>query len=198
MKSISALIDSAVKKFTDEDMPKLRKNLSSNLEFRLLFHIDLTKPFKEAKKDFLKNYFNDLLTLSLGNISLAAKKAQVHRRHLHRIINQLKIDPEEHKRELLKPKQYMKEYVSDIVEETLDDFEQTDKIKNIYSNLDDISQVIAEHIKNMSYEEALELFEKEYIEKALKENNYNVQKTAESISINERTLYRKINKLGIA
>ena len=63
---------------------------------------------------------------------------------------------------------------------------------------DDISQVIAEHIKNMSYEEALELFEKEYIEKALKENQYNVQKTAESIGINERTLYRKINKLGIA
>ena len=138
------------------------------------------------------------MTLSLGNISLAAKKARVHRRHLHRIINQLELDPEEHKRELIKPKQYMKDYVSDIVEETLDDFEQTEKIKNIYSNLDDISQVIAEHIKNMSYEEALELFEKEYIEKALKENQYNVQKTAESIGINERTLYRKINKLGIS
>ncbi|MBN2367929.1 hypothetical protein JXC34_02845 [Candidatus Woesearchaeota archaeon] len=199
MNSITTLVDSALKKFTGEEFPKLKEDISSNLEFRLIFTIDLSKPFKEAKKEFLKNYLNDLLTLSLGNISLAAKKAQVHRRHLHRIILELDIDPNTHRKELLKPSEYKRVNVYNILDETLaGSAVQEDKLKNIYSNLDDISEIIAENMDEIaSYDEALDLFEKEYIQKALKENDYNIQKTAGFLDISERTLYRKISKLNI-
>ena len=113
------------------------------------------------------------------------------------MINKLEIKPDEHKKELIKPSQYMKENIYNILEERLAAFEEEKKVKNIYSNLDDISQLIADNIGNISYDEALELFEKEYIEKALKDHDFNIQKTADAIDMSERTLYRKINKLNI-
>ena len=194
--NISSVVEAVLKKHA-KDAPAV-KDISSNLEFRLLVTVDLSKPFKQAKKDFLKNYLNDILTLSLGNISLAAKRAQLHRRHLHRIINDLEINPSTHKKELLKPKEYLRENVHNIIEDTLSNFEEDDRIRQIYSNLDDISLIISKNMGPVSYDEALELFEKEYIEKALKENNYNISDTADAIDMNERTLYRKISRLNIA
>ena len=200
MKNISSVVDTVLTKFTGDDTPKLKEEISTNLEFRLVFTVDLSKPFKEAKKEFLVNYLNDLLTLSLGNISLAAKKAQLHRRHLHRMINELDIDPNEHRKEMLKPREYMKVNVHNILDETLANSSLSEhKLSQIYSNLEDISQVLAQNIDNaFSYNEALDLFEKEYIEKALRDNQYDIQKTADFLDISERTLYRKINKLNIA
>ena len=194
--NITNVVEAVLRKHAN--VPKIKENISSNLEFRLLVTVDLSKPFKQAKKDFLKNYLNDILTLSLGNISLAAKRAQLHRRHLHRIINNLDIDPSVHKKELLKPQEYLKENVHNIIEDTLSHFDEDDKIRQIYSNLDDISVVISKNIGPVSYDEALELFEKEYIEKALKDNNYNISETADAIDMNERTLYRKLSRLNIA
>lgn len=195
---ITTLIEQVIKKYTKEDLPELKENLSTNLEFRLIFPVDLSKPFKIAKKDFIKNYLNDLLTLSLGNITIAAKKAHLHRRHLHRIINEFEIDPSAHRKELLKPAQYLKKNVHNIIELSLSNFIQDDNIKAVYSNLEDISEIIAANMDEVSYDEAIELFEKEYIEKVLKNTNYNITKTAETMDISERTLYRKISKLNIA
>ena len=194
--NISNVVEAVLKKHT-KNVPKVKEDISSNLEFRLLVTVDLSKPFKQAKKDFLKNYLNDILTLSLGNISLAAKRAQLHRRHLHRIINDLDIDPNVHKKELLKPQEYLRENVHNIIEDTLSHFDEDDRIRQIYSNLEDISVIISKNMCPVSYDEALELFEKEYIEKALKDNNYNISKTADAIDMNERTLYRKLSRLNI-
>ncbi len=195
--NISSVVEAVLKKHTKKNDSEVKKNISSNLEFRLLFTVDLSKPFKQARKDFLKNYLNDILTLSLGNISLAAKRAQLHRRHLHRIINDLQINPNIHKKELVKPQEYLRENVHTIIEETLANFDD-DKVREIYTNLDDISVVISKNIGPVSYDEALELFEKEYIEKALRENSYNISETADAIDMSERTLYRKISRLNIA
>jgi DNA-binding NtrC family response regulator len=199
MKSISSIVDKAVKKHLIEDIPDLTYNITTNLEFRLVFPIDITKPFKQAKKSFLKSYLNDLLTLSLGNISMAARKANVNRRHLHRIMSELEINPEAHRKELLKPGQYLKDNIHNILEETLIDFKNDDKLRDVYSHLEHISETLAKDMdESMSYEEAVELFEKEFLGKALKENNYNIPKTAEMLDMNERTLYRKINKFNLA
>jgi len=196
VKNISCIVENAIKKHSNKDFPKFKEFLSSNLEFRLLFSLDMSKKFKDAKKSFIKNYLNDLLTLSLGNISLAARKARVNRRHLHRIINDHEINPEQHRKELLKPLEYMKENVHSIIEETLSEFDSQD-IKDIYTNMYDISEIIAKDVDNMTFDDAVELFEKEYIENALKSNGYNISKTADVLEVSERTLYRKITKLAI-
>jgi DNA-binding NtrC family response regulator len=197
--NISSVVEKALRKHISEDIPDLKYNLSNNLEFRLFFPANYSKSFKEAKKIFLKNYLNDLLILSLGNVSLAAKKAHIHRRQFHRILNELEINPGLHRKELIKPVEYMRENIHTILEETLAGLNKDEKIKTIYSNLPDISEVISKNMEeNFSYEEAIDLFEKEFISNALKENKYDISKTAENMDISERTLYRKISKFNIA
>jgi DNA-binding NtrC family response regulator len=198
MANISSVVEKVVKRYTGESRPELEYSISTNLEFRMLFPIDTRKPFKEAKKSFLKNYLNDLLTLSLGNISLAAKKANMHRRHFYRMISELEIDPEIQRRELLKPSEYIKGNVHYILEETLSNISNDEKIQTIYTNLDDISEIIAQSIDSISYDEALDLFEKEFISKTLKENSYDIEKSAEELDMSQRTLYRKMSKFGLS
>jgi DNA-binding NtrC family response regulator len=171
---------------------KILKNteeLPNNLEFLLMFPIDLSKSFKEAKKLFLKNYVNDLLTMNHGNISQAAKKACINRRHLHRIITENEIV---RRKDMIKPSEYRKENIQTILEETLSGSQNM-------KTVEDISELIAKTTeKSVAYDEAIELFEKEYIEHALKSNDYDISRTADAIDVSERTLYRKINKLSIA
>ncbi len=196
MKNLSSIFYNELDKYTALEEKEL-KNLSGNLEFKLLFNIDLNKPFKEAKKDFVRSYLNDLIVLSLGNVSRAAQKAGIHRRHLHRMINEFEIDLTSHRKELIKPAKYMKDYVQDVLEETLTNFEEKEKIEDVYSSLNDISSVVAENIKHIPYEEALFIFEREFIQNALKANLYDLKKTAKTLEISSRTLYRKLNKLGL-
>jgi len=199
MNTITSVIETVLKKYTGEELPELTESISSTLDNRLLITVDFSKPFKEAKKEFIRNYVNDLLVLSLGNIIIAAKKANLHRRHIHRIINELDIDAEMHRKELIKPIEYMKVNIHHILECTISRSElDAEKETIILSNMKDITELIAESMSSYTYEEALQLFEKEYIEKALKTYQYNIPKTANALDISERTLYRKINKLGIA
>jgi len=194
MKNISQIVNSVLKMFVGDDMPEINDTISSNLELRLILNVNMMKPYREAKKDFLRNYMDDLLVFSFGNVSMAARKAKLNRRHLHRMINELNIDPSTHRKELLKPVEYVKSNVHDIIEETL-----TDEYESIHSNINDISRIIAENIDGpVSYEEALDFFEKEYFRNALEENNFDIAKTAKFTRTSERTLYRKINKLDIA
>jgi DNA-binding NtrC family response regulator len=57
--------------------------------------------------------------------------------------------------------------------------------------------------KNLSFEptsdlsEAKNLFEKDYIEKCLGMNDWNVSKSAEVLSITRKSLYEKINKYDL-
>lgn len=157
--------------------------MNDDLEIRLFFTFDFSKPFKEAKKNFLKRYVRDILAISLGNVSMAAKKANLDRRHFYRIITGCEINPQEQRKELLKPNEYMKETISEI-----------------FSNdsIDDISKVIVESLNNITYDDALVLFEKMYIEESLKNNNYNLHETASKMDVSERTLQRKIGKYSIA
>ncbi len=196
MNNISSIVYEALDKHAILEEKEL-KSLTNNLEFRLLFSIDFSKSFKEAKKDFIKNYLNDLLTLSLGNVSLAAKKANIHRRHFHRMLHEHELNPDIHRKELIKPSQYLKENLQNILEDSLIGINEDDKLQTVYSSLNDISQIITETMQNIPYEKALEIFEKEFIEKTLKKYNYDIAETANSLEISERTLYRKMTKLGI-
>ena len=47
-------------------------------------------------------------------------------------------------------------------------------------------------------DQSLDTFEKKYIEKILKENNWNISRSAEKLNIDRATLYSKIKKYGLA
>jgi len=157
--------------------------MSDNLELRLFFNLDLTKPFREAKKDFLRKYLKDLIAVSLGNVSMAARRANLDRKHFYRIINDFELDLEEPRKEMLKPLEYMKESMHEHL--PLED-------------LEGISKLVVESIEARSYSDVLELFERRYIAESLRSNGFDVQKTAHATELSERTLMRKIDKYSIA
>lgn len=195
MKTISSLVEDVLKKYSDTSLEVLTRNLSSTLEFRLLFNIDFGQPFRIAKKEFIKNYFIDLLTLNLGNVSRVAEAANLNRRHVHRLLNELDINPGIQRKEMLKPYYYLKENIQQIFENVPDQFKNASDQKKI----EDVSEIFANNTEDtLSYEEAMQIFEKEYIQKALEEHDFDILETADSIKLSERTLYRKINKLSIA
>ena len=177
----------------EESRIEIISQITSSLENRLLSQVDLSMNFKEAKKEFTKSYLHDILILNLGNISKAAKKANLNRRHFYRIINEFDVNPDVHRQEMIKPTEYLKSYIPEFQNPS-----ETKK-EDISTQFDDITEAIAsEFMGSVAYEEALSAFEKEYIENALKEHDYNIHKTASAIDVSERTLYRKLSKLNIA
>ena len=73
------------------------------------------------------------------------------------------------------------------------------KLQNIYSNLHDLTLMIANNHDNpATFKEAIDIFEKNFIEKALLENDFDMKKTSKFLKISTRTLYRKIKELNIS
>jgi DNA-binding NtrC family response regulator len=151
------------------------------LELRLFFTIE-PMPLKDAKRQFQKRFIKDLLIMSLGNVSLAAKRASIDRKHLYRLMNDLDLDPEAPRKDLVKPYEYVKEGIQNLVEE----------------DVDGISAIICQHLSNISYDDAFRIFEKELIIKVLKEREYDLPKSASFLRISQKTLQRKIQKYSIA
>lgn len=77
--------------------------------------------------------------------------------------------------------------VSDMID--LDDIERTGIIRKIFSE--------ENYFKYNSLREARDAFERDFIIRKLKENNWNMTKTAELIGIERSNLYKKIKSLGI-
>jgi two-component system, NtrC family, nitrogen regulation response regulator NtrX len=107
--------------------------------------------------------------------------------------------------------EYLEEYswpgnirqLRNIVERLLimvtDDIIGIDEIKK---HIDTESDLKSEDILYGKFEDyklntAVDEFEKSFIEKKLKENNFNISKTAKALGIYSSNLYSKINKLGI-
>jgi two-component system, NtrC family, response regulator len=59
-------------------------------------------------------------------------------------------------------------------------------------------QLSAESFKNLSYKEARDLFEKEFVENALRHANYNISMAAKNIEVSRPTLYDIMRKHGLS
>ncbi len=154
-----------------------------------LLENDLKKPYKEAKKEFLKDYFSDLLLLNLGNVSRVASTAQINRRHVYRLLDELELDAEEW-RKMIKPSYYYRETLQQTIDEMPELVELSEEIEDISEELS-----IAERLP---FHDALGEFERQYIVDALKKTNFDIDGASRILDMSQRTLYRKISKLGIA
>ena len=69
----------------------------------------------------------------------------------------------------------------------------------MYKNVDSVSKDILDELpeKTVTLKQAEELFEKEYLSKALALNDGNVTKTAKKIGLRYETLLRKLKSLGL-
>lgn len=203
-KDMEHIVDDAIKPVIGVSIDELNKDISEKLEKSPLssFNIDPDMKFKQAKRRFKQQFLTRLLRSSYGNISMVAKKAGVDRRSIHRIVKEAGIDVDKMREEMIKPYQIRQKAVGSIIESVLEHYKTVihpERIAEVYKNVDSVSKDILDELpeKQVTLKKAEELFEKEYLRKALEQNLGNITKTAKKIGLRYETLLRKLKTLGL-
>lgn len=201
---LKSLIKDATTRFLGVTIKELTEDISARLTKSPLIDIsiDTSIKFKQAKKRFKKAYIEKMLCLHLGNISDVAREAGTDRRSIHRLIEQMHIPVDKIRKGILHPYDVKASFVSHAIEEVLDKYKTVlhpSKIEQMYKNVSQLSGELQKELpeKKLSLKEAEEDFEREYLKKALAENNNNVTITAKKIGLRYETLHRKIRALRV-
>ncbi|MEA3430063.1 MAG: helix-turn-helix domain-containing protein [Nanoarchaeota archaeon] len=198
---IKPLLDKVTRESLGFSIEKLNEDIIDKLEKPVLrFKIDTSIPFKIAKKDFKKQFFENLLRGHLGNISEVARISGMDRRSVHRAIKDLDINIDKYREEMIRPDQYRVEVVDEAVKDSLEEFKEIinqDKLKNIYQSIMEKDEIKHIPLREPKFDESEKEFERQYIEYALRENNHLITKTAKKIGLRYETLIRKMKSLGL-
>jgi DNA-binding NtrC family response regulator len=203
-KNVELIVDDAIKPVLGVSIGDLNKDISAKLEKSPLlpFEIDTKLRFKQAKRRFKQQFLGRLLRVSYGNISEVAKKAGVDRRSIHRIVKDAGINVSKIREEMIKPYQIRQKAVEGVIEDVLEHYKtfiHPEKIAEVYKKVDTVSKEILDELpeKKITLKQAEEEFEREYLKKAVAENNGNVTQTARKIGLRYETLLRKMKALGL-
>ena len=202
-KAVEDIVGDAMKPVLGININELNKDISEKLDKPLvMFEIDTSLKFKQAKKKFKQQFLSRLLRMSYGNISYVAKKAGVDRRSIHRIVKDAGINVSKIREEMIKPYQIRQKAVESVIEDVLEHYKTVihpEKMAEVYKKVDTVSKEILDELpeKKTTLKEAEAEFEREYFKKALSENNGNVTATARKIGIRYETLLRKLKALGV-
>lgn len=201
---IKPILETNLQKILGVTIDELNEDISARLQRNPLldFEIDTTLTFKQAKKRFKKAYLRKLLEIRYGNISEVAKLADVDRRSIHRIVKHGKINVDKIRHEMAKAYNIKKAAINHIIEDVLDSYKEVIhpvKLEKAYEQVSGVSEEILGKLPEepLTLKQAETIFEKEFIQKALKEHEFNITKTAKAIGLRYETLHRKIKKLGI-
>ena len=123
-KKVKPLIKDATERFLGVNIDKLNEDITSTLTKSSIgdIKINYSLKYKQAKKQYKKDFLSRILILHLGNISEAAKLLGLDRRTLHRLINEFKIDIKKIKYELLKPYNIKIHALSEAIEDVLQNY----------------------------------------------------------------------------
>ena len=197
---VMPLLEETMEKNLGITIPKIEDDITDKLKHP---HLDVYIPFhlhfKDAKKEFKKEFIKQELRAHLGNISELAKVLDLDRRSIHRAIKNLKIDIE-------KVRVHMKHNEDHIIDKTIrstlaeyKEIIHPQKLERMYEDVPILSRNIAKFLphQDFTWKEAEKEFEKQFLEKALKDSNGNISKAAVKVDIRVETLHRKIKKLGL-
>ena len=203
-KGVETIVHDALKPVLGITIEDLNKDISAKLEKSplLTFDIDTSLKFKVAKTRFKQQFLARLLRTCYGNISEVAKRASVDRRSIHRIVKDAGINVAKIREEMIKPYQIRQKAVEGIIEKVLENYKtiiHPEKMAEVYRKVDSVSKEIVDELPetHISLKDAEEEFEKEFIKKALMENNGNLTLTSRKIGIRYETLLRKAKALGL-
>jgi len=138
----------------------------------------------------------------LGNISEVARVSGLDRRSVHRLISRLKIDVEK-LRQARMPEYVRERAVKNIIEGVLETYKTSfnpEKFEDMYEHIGEVSKDVVKELpeKVLTFKDAEDEFERQYIKKALEENKNNISATAKKIGLRFETLHRKMKQLNIA
>lgn len=201
-KKVKPLIEDATKKFTGVTISELNKSLIDKLEKPFLFDVNTNYDFKTAKKNFKKQFLTYFIEKHGCNISEVSKFIGLDRRSIHRSIQEFRIDVIDLKKNKVQSSHYKELAVSDAVKDVLGAYKtiiHPEKLQKMYEYAPILSSEIAKEMPDIdsTWKEAEENFEREYLKKALTENNFDLGLTSKKIKLRYETLIRKIHKLGI-
>ncbi len=201
---VKPFVEGAMHRLMGVTIAEITNDITGKIESNPLldFKVDTSMGFKKAKKRFKKQYLQKLLQTNLGNISEAAKIADINRRSIHRLVKESRIDVEKIREELARPYEIKKEAVNHIIENVLESYKDIihpEKLEKMYKNVSDLSKGIVDELptSTLTLKEAEEEFERQFIIKALSENEWNITKTALKIGLRYETIHRKIKSLGL-
>jgi DNA-binding NtrC family response regulator len=201
---IKPLLDDAMEHILGSKVKDIEADITEKISKSPLIHftIDTTKSYKEAKKIFKRQYLTRLLSKFAGNVSEAAKVANVDRRSIHRLALELELDLDEFRNALEKTGYVRAEAVKDIIESTIDTYKSElnpDKVRMMYKFTPVLSKDIANELPDadLTMFEAEQIFDMEYFTKVLEENDNNVSQTARKVGLRYETVHRKLKSLGI-
>ncbi len=201
---VEPIIEEAMEKYLGVKIGKINEDISDKIEATPLisFSIDISIPYKIAKKMFKKDFLTKVIQTHYCNISKVAEILDVNRRSLHRVIKDLGIEVEQLRKEMLRPTYYKQEMVDTVLRKVLDNYKTVlhpRRLQQAYDKVEMLSENIAKELagQELTLKQAEEMFEKEYLRKAIIEYKGNITKTAKAIKLRYETLLRKIKKLGI-
>lgn len=203
-KDVEHIVTDAIRPVIGASISELSKDISAKLEKSPLidFDIDTKLKFKAAKRKFKQQFLSRLLRTTYGNISEVAKRAGVDRRSIHRIVKDAGIDVRQMRVDMLRPYEVRQRAIGNIVSDVLEHYKSVihpEKIAAAYRNVDLISKDILEELpeRPITLKQAEELFENEYLSKALEESGGSITGTAKKIGLRYETLLRKLKVIGL-
>ena len=201
---IQPIISGGTKQAIGVTVEELNKTLIDKIATTplLLLDVDTSLPYKKAKKVFRKKFFTHLIETHYGNVSDVAKVTGIDRRTIHRVISGLGIAVSKVRQHLLNPDHYMKIALDQTIKGALEEYKPVlnpDRIEKMYRDLPQLEKEVMDSMpkQEMTYKEAEEEFDKQYLSKVLKENKFNVSQTARKIGLRYETLHRKLKLLGL-
>lgn len=200
---VSPLLEETIEKNIGVTIPKLESDISDKLKNpHLNIYVSPELPFSDAKKKFKEEFLKKELRLHLGNISQLAKSLGINRRSVHRAIKELNINLEDLRQKEESTEERYEELIDETIRSTLEQYKeiiQPQKMEQMYGDIPNLSRNIAKFIAlpDLTWKEAEKEFEKQFLVRALAENEGNVSKTAHKIKIRAETLHRKIKKLKL-
>ena len=203
-KRVKPIVDKAMHKWLGVTISEIKADVSDKLKKEPLLEYEISTkiPFKKAKKLFKKLYLSKLLSTFSGNVTDVAEAAGLDRRSVHRLMEELDLDPDEFRGTLAKTEYVRQEAVKNIIQESAETYKRSlspAKFKEFYKHAPELSKNIVRELptKPMTLKQAEKEFEKSYLRKALKQNKGNVTKTAKKIGLRFETLHRKLKALKI-
>lgn len=196
-KRVKPIVEKAVHKHLGLHIREIEDDISDRLQKPLFeFDVDVSVPFKEAKRRFKRAFLSRVLEVNMGNISEAAKAAGIERESLHRLIRELKISVERTRI----PEQYKHDAVKGIIESTLENYKGAfaeQRFKGLYREVPNLTDEIAGELPaiDWSFDRAEKEFERRYFAKAL-EKYGSIAEAARAVGIRPETLSRKLKQLG--
>lgn len=200
---VSPLLEETMEKSWGITIPKLESDITDQLKKpQLNIYIPLHSTFSKAKKKFKAEFLKRELKLHQGNISQLAKTLEVDRRSIHRTIKDLDINLGLVRSKIESKERYQETMIDHMIRSALEHYReliQPQQMEKMYEEVPSLSKSIAKFLppQELTWKEAEQEFEKQFLQHSLEQNQWKVSATAQKVGIRAETLHRKIKRLGL-